>query len=212
MTDDITSELQVANLAVSMVGKFIALNDIETPETDPEKLVALWYNVAIDATMRRAIPNFAMTRRLLVKSNYTPPFGYENAYAVPSDCIKVLGIGNIDDRTREYSLEADENDNLYILTDDDYPDGLPLRFIRRHRQVARWTPDFVILGAFVLSRYVGMQLTQDPQLVQSLRNEIAQAIAEFSGISAQENPPIRKSESKFRQARQGYLARGNHKK
>lgn len=201
------TDVQMCNMAASLAGSRESVNSLTNPITPQEKIFSLWYDTVLDLSLRRAMPNFAMARRKVAKLTTTPAFGYAYEYEKPADCLRVLGFGDIDAKDLDFSVEGET-----LQTDENYTDGLPLRFIKRVTNVALYTADFKMLFAENLAAVVSMVLTQDPELVQFLRNDEASRVSQLSGIAAQENPPIRINNSKFREARYGYPQFNGRKK
>lgn len=203
----ITSQNDICNLAASFLGDLGQVNDIDSPETSIEQTFALWYDVTRQQMLRMTIPNFAQQRRRVPKLDVNPAFGYRNVYEYPADALRVLGFGEIDEKSLDYTIEGRQ-----ILTDMDYEEGLPLRFVRDVTDVSLMSADYQILFAMALAINVGQLASQKTRLVAQLRSELPGKISEVSGTAAQENPPIRISNSKFKAARHADQKRNNPKR
>lgn len=187
---------QIANLALSRLGNYDSLSDIEIPVTQQEKVFAKWYETARKFTIRELEPSFAKTRRMIAKDTNSPPFGYTNQYVYPSDCLKVLGFGEIAQKRNVYSIEGN-----FILTDEFDGEALPLRFIEDTSDVTKFTPEFVILMSFMLAYYACMEITQDKDKLLTLEKLLPTKKGEAGAIDGQENRPIRITRSLFKEAR-----------
>ena len=203
----VTGKNDICNMALGHMGNYGTINNIDDPSSTKETTFALWYDDALEATLRLSIPNFARSRRIVSKRATAPAFGYTYAYEYPADCVKVLGFGDIDAKDRSYTVEGED-----ILMDEDYPDGLQLRFISNATDVSKMTSTFKILFSWVLASYTAMSITQKRPIMQDIEKKLPMKILELSGADAQENPPIRKSVSKFKQARYSNPVRNNAKK
>lgn len=197
----VTSKVGICNMALSHMGNYGTVNDIENPKDSKESTFALWYDTTRQAALRLAIPNFAMARRIVAKKSTTPVFGYAYSYEYPSDCVKVLGFGDADANPDSYSVERGIDGFTEIQIDEDYVDGLPLRYIADVEDVAAMTADFKILLSYLLAANTVLPITQKQNLKDKIELQLPSKISQLSGINAQENPPIRKSTSNFRQAR-----------
>jgi len=202
----ITSKVQICNMTLSQLGNFGTIEDIDTPTNKKEITFALWYDVARQACLRYAMPNFAMERRIVGKRADTPAFGYTYEYEYPSDCLRLLGLNEIDANKIDHAVEGQS-----ILMNDDLTSGLKLRFIKDIEDVTLFTADFKILLSEFLMAYVAMDITQDPAKAKEAKANLPSAVSQLSGINAQENPPVRKSESKFKQARQYRVQRNEQR-
>ena len=85
------------------------------------------------------MPNFAIARKRVARIVETPPYPFGYSYEYPSDCLKVLGIGAVEDKRNNYTVE-----NNRIYTDVLYEDGLPLRYIKDFTDVSLMSPEFKI--------------------------------------------------------------------
>lgn len=202
----ITSKVEICNMALTQLGNFGSVEDIDSPSQGPETTFALWYDVIRQYLLKITIPNFAMERRVVAQLAFTPPFGNGFAYEYPKDCLKVLGFGNIDEKTFEFSVEGNR-----ILINEEFTEGLNLRFIRDIEDVTQFGPEFKLLLSKVLAAHVALDITQDLKKAQQLKSELPPGMSELSGMNAQENPPIRKSVSKFKQAKIVPTIRNNEK-
>lgn len=100
--------LQICNNALAMIGN-ITITSLD----DTGKAAVLcnhFYQQVIDATLRAYKWNCATVRDTLTADETAPEFGFAYRYAVPDDCLRVLGMS--EDKTR-FKVE-----NGYILTDD----------------------------------------------------------------------------------------------
>lgn len=203
----ITSKVQICNMALTHLGNYGSVNNIDSPRNSAETSFALWYDITREYVLRLTMPNFALERRIVAQKSTAPDFGYGFAYEYPSDCLKVLGFGNIDQKDKEYTIEGSD-----ILMNEDFTTGLKLRFIKNITDVGLFSADFVILLSWYLAAHTALDITQSQEKRAEITNMLPGKLLELSGISAQENPPIRKSDSKFKQARYSNPTRNNQKR
>lgn len=193
----IISPEDICNLALNHLGNHTDLvSNIDTPTTDKEKTFALWYDVTRQSLLRETIPHFAMRRIETAKLLTTPLFGYAYEYEYPNKALRILGVGNVEDKENNYSIE-----NNKILTDEDYDDGLPVRYIYDEDDVVKFTPEFKVLLSLELAKNGCLPLGEDAQKLVAVNNEIPRFKAMVCSIATQENKPIRKSTSRFKSAR-----------
>lgn len=192
----LNSKNEVCNLAVGHLGNYPSVNDIDTPKTDIERAFARWYDTVLDLCLKLTMPNFALDRAIAAQDAKAPAFGYAYRYAKPANCLKVLGIGNVLDKQNNNAVEGD-----YILSDEDYPEGMPVRFVKRITTVSKFTPDFTMMFSKFLAAYTCLEITQDKSLAKKLMDELPTEMSVSSGLNAQENVPIRISRSRFKGAR-----------
>lgn len=204
----ITSKVDICNLALGHLGNYGSVSNIDTPNTQKEIVFSLWYDITRQHALKLCIPNFARSRRLVAAAVVTPAFGYTNVFEYPSDCLKVLGLGNIED-LKDYEYTVEEN---YILTEDDWSDGLQLRFIKDVTDVGEFSPEFKIVLSWMLAANVALEITQDPNKKKLAEEMALMKVSELSGMNAQENKPIRISNSLAKAARDATISRNPYKK
>lgn len=194
------SKIQICNLAAGAQGLKSSINNIDTPTSDKEIVFSQWYDITRQHVLKFLMPNFALQRVLLAAMPAVPAayaMEYQYAYAVPSNCLKVLGLGPIDNQETKPTIE-----NGIIFTNVNYANGAPpLRFIADITDVTLFSVDFIMTFASILGKLTAMVNTQDPAKKASLLKDAMQEWTNSTAQNAQENKPIRVSRSKFREAR-----------
>lgn len=202
------SKVQICNLANGSLGLRNSINNIDTPKSDKEIVYAQWYDITRQYVLKFLMPNFALNRimvsQVTVPTAYAEDYAY--AYEYPMRCLKLLGIGPVNSDNDPPTVEAG-----LILTNDYYGSGAPIRFIDDIEDVSKMSPDFIFTLAAVLGKCTAMATTQDPAKKASLLKDAVTEFANSTAQNAQENKPIRKSHSKFRQARYGRDGGGRQK-
>lgn len=193
-----TTKSEICNLALSRLGDKRTVNDIDNPIEDIEKTFSKWYDVSRRSALRRMMPSFAHTRKLWALSNFIPDFGYRFAYKVRSDCVKVLGIGDLCRSENNYSVEGG-----YILTNEEYENGLPVRYVSDVQEIDRYTDNFIELFSLMLAYNVAPEITESASRLQYIDNALANKIAETMGVDSQENKPIIIKKGRLQAARRG---------
>lgn len=192
----INSDVGVCNLGLSMLGNYGTLSNIQTPTNDKELTFSIWYDICRQFTLKLMMPNFALDRLVVAKLVETPAFGYEFYYEYPNSCLKLLGIGNVADKQNNYAVEGNK-----IATDLDEDEGLEIRIIRDIEDVNQFSPEYKLLLAQYLAAYTCLAITQDTSKAAKLMADLPQQISTASGLNAQENVPIRISNSRFKASR-----------
>lgn len=192
----ITSKNDVCNLTLASLGNYGTVSDIDNPTNDKERTFAQWFDVTRQFVLKFLMPNFALDRAVVGQLVETPPFGYAYYYEYPNMCLKLLGVGNVKDKTNNYAVEKNK-----ILHDTNYTEGMPIRFISDITDMNEWYPEAIILLSQYLAAYTCFAITQDVNKARALQAALPAQLSAASGLSAQENMPIRKSTSLFKQAR-----------
>ena len=193
------SKVQICNLAAGSQGLKNSINNIDTPRSDKEIVFAQWYDITRQHMLKFLMPNFALARKFVAQISVIPPAYaqyYTAAYSIPSDCLKVLGLGPIDTDDSKPTVESG-----MILTNVYYPSAPSLRYIADVTDVTQFSPDFIMAFAAVLGKLTAMVNTQDPAKKQSLLTDAVMEWHNSSAQNAQENKPMRYSRSRFREAR-----------
>lgn len=207
----ITSPEGICGFAVSVeLGSKATISSISQPRNAVEIECARVYDITRQVTLKREMPNFSLLRDVLaLAANVTPKFGYAYAYRYPANCLKLLGINNIEDKIdQHFTVEGG-----YIYTDQyDGTTGLPVRFIADITDVTAMSPEFIILLAKEIAANLALPVTQSLQKKQAVTAALPGARQDTSAMNAQENPPIRFSRSRFRAARSSVCTNTNWKK
>lgn len=203
----ITSKVGICNLALANLGNYGTVTNIDTPSNDKEIVFSTWYDICRQAFLKQTMPNFALARRIVARVDETPLQGFRHVFEKPNDCLKVIGIGDIEDLQPGYTVEGNR-----VYVGEDYPDGLPIRFILDFQDVSHMTPEFVMGLAVYLSSKVARSITQSEDRVAAVKAEVVTEMAAIGALNAQENKPIRVSRSRFRQARVSGFARAHPEK
>jgi hypothetical protein len=193
------SKVQICNLANGSLGLKNSINNIDTPRSDKEIVYAQWYDITRQYMLKFLMPNFALARKNIAALTAVPDAYsdfYTSAYPVPSDCLKVLGLGPVDTDDTKPTIEGNT-----IFTNVFYPDAPSLRYIADITDVTQFSPDFIMAFAAVLGKLTAMVNTQDPAKKQSMLKDAVMEWQQSTAQNAQENKPIRYSRSRFREAR-----------
>lgn len=196
----ITSDTGICNLALANLGNDSTIDSISTPVNDKELAFAAQYDITRQTLLKTVMPNFALARVVVAQKATTPPFGYGFYYEYPTDCLKVLGIGDVPDKVNDYSIENDGL-GLAILTDADEEDGLEVRYILDVTDVAQFSPEFKTLFGWQLATDLCLKITQDANKAKAFHDSMPARYSALSGLNSQENRPIRISNSRFKAAR-----------
>lgn len=192
------SPVEICNLAQSLLGNASTVNSIDTPApaTPAEKAYAKWYATCRQYVLKMLMPNFALKRLIVAQNAEAPAFGYAYSYQKPIDCLKVLGIGDVQEKMNDYAIEGDE-----IMTDNIYDDGMKLRYIKDVTDVTKFSSEFIEMLAWRLAYCVCVEITKDYEKLTYIEKIMPSKLSGASAVNAQENLPVRINNSKFRAAR-----------
>jgi len=195
-----TVKSDICNLSASRCGQKGTVEDIDDPNKPIEKTFAKWWLQSLEMALKEMKPSFATIRRYLTVNEVSPKFGYKNQYTYPSDCVAFLGIGNIQDKSNNYTIE-----DGFIRTDaySGETGGLPVRMVVLIEDVSKFSPEFIEELSWYLAANVNMEITQDVQKQIYLDAALDKRRPQCASVNSQENRPVRISVSKFKQARYG---------
>lgn len=177
------------------------VSNIDTPTNDKERVFSLWYDICRQFVLKLLMPNFALERVIVGQLSETPAFGYAYFYEYPNYALKVLGVGEVQEKENNYSIESTPLGVQAIAHDTDYEDGMPIRIIKDVPDINRFSPEAKLLLAQYIAAYTCAPITQDMVKAKKLKDELPAEISTASGLNAQENRPVRISNSRFKAAR-----------
>lgn len=88
------SQVDICNQALTAIGHKTIANIDE--QNEAARKCKVYYQQAVDATLRAYNWNCAMARAELAQETATPTFGFSYQYALPADCLRVLQLERLD--------------------------------------------------------------------------------------------------------------------
>lgn len=193
------TKVEICNLALSCLGEKSSVENIDNPVKQSEIVCSKWYDVSRRTALRQLMPSFARKRDIWpADDSYKPAFGYECAYKYKSDCLKILGIGNIGDDRGDYAVE-----DSHVLINESIKEGLPVRYVADVKDLTKFTDDFVQMFAWFLARDICTELTSSASKYGQIEDILEKKIQQFCSVDAQENKPVRVKNSNLLMARSG---------
>lgn len=191
------SPLIICNMSLDLL-KQDEISALDQTGGEVGRLCARWFDSRRRAVLRRHTWNFATKRTQLAEHAEAPTFNYTTQYALPSDFIRLVGIGELEQLT-DYQIE-----NNFLLCNES--GSLSFRYIYNHTNLSQWDPlaiEVLILdNAIFLAPKVGQA-----SMVEGLRDMLAETLLDAHAIDGQEAPPRRVQRSKLRTARRGMRTR-----
>lgn len=185
------SDVAIANLALTKLGDLRITSLSEN--TKPAREVNAVYTMLRDKLQRRYVWNFCKARTSLAALSDTPEFGFDYQYQLPSDCLRVLQVGEffpppsladyVGSSSAEYAIEGRR-----ILSNDDGP--LYLRYLARVEDPTQFDPAYDDAFAWLIAMNLADALAQASAAKQQLLAQgFKDAIREAVTANAIENPP-----------------------
>ncbi len=186
-----TSETEICNLALDLLSQR-PITSIDTPSTPAAEVCSRWYHPVRAALLRKHPWKFASKRGILTSvSNYDIPFGYENAYALPSDFIRLLGVGD---------------DTTGIITNDS--GALLIRYIYDVLNVNKMDSLFVDMLVMSLALRISSKFRGSETRTKEIAAELKSIAPGSYSIDGQERPPTRIQRSNWISRRRMNGSRG----
>lgn len=209
---DITSSTDICNLALDLlsVGNVV---DIERQNPNAtEELCARWYDQSRRKLLREHSWNFATKRAQLAADNTTPAFGFNKAFPVPADFVRLLSIHD-NSFEREVIVRANdyqfEGGKLLISNTFGDSDILNIRYVYDIKAVSAFDPLFIDLLAHDIAialAYKSTETNTNVQRIEDLKRSRGQMARAIDG---QERPPTLVQRSVSRAARRNVGAHVN---
>lgn len=125
--------------------------------------------------------NFASTRVELSQNATAPTWGYDYAYDLPSDCLRVLGLEEEDDTDVAWKVESRQ-----LVTDSTTANIL---YIKQVADTTKFTPLFAEVLAYRIAMDLAYAITQNMNVQQMMAKLYDDALRKAKSFDAQEGTP-----------------------
>jgi hypothetical protein len=172
-----TSSVQIANSALVKLG----ITELLTAMSDSNvrgRTMNEQYDKCRKMTLRSHPWNFAMTRTSLTAEVTTPDFGWDYQFVLPSDCLRVWHVGELDSDDIKWIRESNK-----ILCDEESVD---ITYIKNVTDTTLFDAMFEEALALCLAADTCFALTQNRTLAADLKKEFEMAVRVGRSIDAQE--------------------------
>jgi hypothetical protein len=187
-----TSVTDICNIALSRIGHG-QITDFDSDTTKAGDICRLQYPICRDTLLRMHPWNFAIKRVSLALSATTPVFEYTYAFAMPTDCLKIVrtsweanGWSNKDDATREFWAQPSipyRIEGGFLLCNDD---TAIIEYVAKITDPAQYDAMFVDVLAQRLAAEIAMNLTDNQSFTKTAWDMYAIKLNEARTIDAQE--------------------------
>jgi len=208
-----TSPVDICNLALSLLN-VSPIVSIDTPENQTAELCALWYDQVRREALRRHPWNFAIKRAVLAANATAPAFGYQSAFDLPSDYIRLTQL-NETDGYNDMAVKPDRyriEDNQVLIGQYSTSSGTSLRlvYVSDFTSVAKMDASFIDYFVTLLGQKFAYSITQSNSTVERLDALMEKAESRARSMDGQENPPRRIQRSNARRARRNVSGYRNY--
>ncbi|TWC18121.1 hypothetical protein FBY06_11546 [Pseudomonas sp. SJZ085] len=161
---------------------------------DRAKLCANLYPTVRDDMLRQHPWNCCIKRIVLAPDAAAPAFGYEHAFELPADFLRVLEVGSggqqIDYRVEGRTIQADTT-------------ALELRYIFRNEVENTWDVNLIKLVTLAMASVLAYPVTQSTALQQALEQQLEMEKRRARAVDGQEDPPQTLGDERLLAARFG---------
>ena len=169
------SQVDICNLALTAIGHKTIANIDE--QSEGARKCKVYYQQAVDATLRSYNWNCAMARATLAQDSSPPAFGYAYQYPLPNDCLRVLQLERLD---LEFKVEGRK-----LLTNEGTAKILYIKRIG----AGEMDPLLVDAVAARLAAELAYAMSNSPGLAQMMLEIYERKKLEAGCIDAQEGTP-----------------------
>lgn len=195
------SKLDIINGALVKVGEGRVAS--ENDDNERAKVVRVVYERLLRAELRRHAWSFALKRANLAELATPPLHGFDAAFGLPSDWLRLVSIrdewvfdalADLRDGRAAHAIEGRE-----LLCDDSGP--LPIRYVAYVSDTTLWDATFVEAFTARLAIEICEPLTKKTQRIPALKEEYAVSVGEAKRCNAIELPPVAVADGSWVQAR-----------
>lgn len=181
------SYVEVANLAAASIGTETRITDPADNRTFARAVAAVW-DMERRSALRDGGWNFAMRRAALPALAAAPAFGFEHAFELPTDCLRLIEVFGL--ARDSYQLEG-----RHILADATAP--LEIRYLQDVTEPAHWDDAFAQSFALRLAWRLGRRIAGSAYDRATGWREYRDSLSTAKAVDALENPPIGQEESSW---------------
>jgi hypothetical protein len=185
------SETGIVNIALARIG-VERISSLDSDTVKPARVARDLFDEARDELLRSGTWNFATRRASLSKvSGFTPAFGFDYAYTLPSDFLRVMSVHPVDSVERQvrYQIEniSDGGTPKTVLLSNS--NNLYLRYVAQITDVNRMSPMFRSLLAQKLAVDLGHALDRSNGQIEMHERKLGQMMARARAVDGVEDWP-----------------------
>lgn len=204
------SKSDICNLALDYLlqSNEKTVTNIEAPVTSTEVICARWYDVTRKSLLRKHPWHFATKRAVLTPDATAPLFGFDNAYNLPNDFVRLVSIEDpdtgIEILNSQYQIENNQILTGRLLGSSSSTNGvqsLNIRYVYDFTDVSRMDTTFIDVFAMDLALRISYKFTSSNPDVKRIERLLTNALQAARSINGQERPPTRIERSRVRAVR-----------
>lgn len=204
-----TSETELVNTALVRIGETRPIANLDNETSDAGEHSRRLYPQLRDSLLRKYQWNFAITRLELTSDpENVPPFGFRNAFRVPTNVVRVIGLYDEFEPEQNYTTSRDvfKIEGEFLLTNRDAP--LQVFVVQQITNVAKFDPAFTEALAWLLASQLAYPLSAGADLMAEAKKGFVTAMNEARLADAVEGWPELQQASDWVDSRQQFGATG----
>ncbi len=174
------SSVDIYNMALQEVGAK-RVSTISDESKGAQAIFAIW-DGARDSVLSEFKWNFAIEQAELVKTT-DPEFGYECAYTLPADCLKVLEMSPAGYKYRVAGATFETDLDSALGTGYE----VKVEYIKQITDTTLWSPLFVTALSLYIAKSICIAMTGRANIAGFLENKYAAAISKAQGNDWQQD-------------------------
>ena len=179
MADPITTETQICNLALDILGSS-AIGDINSADSEDARRCKRWFGQCRDRVLKQGYWEFAMKRATLTLDAAAPSFEYDYSFTVPADYLRIRRVHAYPKAkpSNDYRIEAG-----HLLIDTETAEIL---YVFRQETVSEYTPEFISALTLLLASELARKAAGSHELRERLMADYNAVLSEAATIDAQD--------------------------
>lgn len=163
-------------------------------ETDRARLAANIYEPARDYLLRSHPWNCATKRVVLAPDSEAPAFGYDTAFTLPADFLRVLEVGDYNENI-DWKVESGK-----ILASGT---ALKLRYIWKNTTESSWDSSLVWAMTMMMRGIFAYPVTMSASMVQVMEQILQPILKQVRAVDGQDDPAQQLGDERLLTARFG---------
>nr|DAN07831.1 MAG TPA: tail tubular protein [Caudoviricetes sp.] len=161
--------------------------------TKQAKKCNFWYEQVRKSLLLNLNATFSIKRAILVEdASYKKIFGYEKAYKLPKDCLKVISLNN------PTAIELSQQEGEYFFCN---VKNVCIRYLADIKEVNKYDAEFADLFALSLATKICLPLTNDYEKLNYIKSLEQQQYITCSTKYGNDNKPVIITNCNFRHSR-----------
>lgn len=175
------SQVEIANMALTELGTDAEIANFDTDQTTVGRALRRVWTLSVEATLRAHPWNFAAAREALGASAESPPaFGWDKAYDLPADCLRVRRLD-----PAYHPVEAEWHvEGRQILTNEGAP--LYVLYTKRVTDTAQFDPMFAEALAVNIAVHIAPTIKNSRGLRDQLMKDYKARLRSARSVDGQE--------------------------